>query len=116
MISKMENLIGMFDSKDYGRVLAIRATYESPDGPTAVMLESDGEAICTLSVNMYKPEWSQDSKDLPKDCFCAKNWSENAQIAKDAANSGLFVLRADLPEARSGFVSAPVWQIVEVKQ
>ncbi len=113
MFSKMENLIGMFQSKTFGTVLAIRATYEGPDGPTAVLLEADGEALGVLSVNMYKPESSQDSKDLQKDCFYVKNWSENAQLAEDAAKSALFVLRADLPEARSGFVSSPVWQIVE---
>lgn len=113
MISKMENLIGMFQSKTYGTVLAIRAHYEGPDGPTAVLLEAGGEALGVLSVNMYKPACSQDSKDLPKDCFYVKNWSENADLAAEAADSTLFVLRADLPEARSGFVSAPVWQIVE---
>lgn len=110
----MRELIGTFQTKDYGQARAFKATYGAPNGPIAVLLEADGEPLATLSVNMYKPECSQDSRDLPGACFYVKNWSENEQIAKDAANSGLFVLRADLPEARSGFVSAPVWQIVEV--
>ena len=47
----------------------------------------------------------------PVDCFYVKTWSENEAIASEAMASGLFLHRDDLPEARSGFVSAPVWQI-----
>jgi hypothetical protein len=77
------------------------------------MLENGGEPLATLSVNMYKPECSQDSRDLPRDCFYVKQWAENRDIAEEAWKSGLFTLREDLPIAHSGFVSAPVWQIKE---
>ena len=78
------------------------------------MLElGNGQPLGVLSVNMYKPECSHDSKDLPPNCFYVKLWSENAAIARDAFKSGLFKARDDLPAARSGFISAPVWEIKE---
>lgn len=104
--------IGTYRSRQWGRVNVLRATYGSANGPTAVMLTcEDGEPLATLSVNMYRPECSHDSTDLPADCFYAKEWSENESIAAEAISSGLFVRRDDLPKAKSGFVSARVWQI-----
>jgi hypothetical protein len=108
-----EKRIGSWVSPKWGRVNVFRAKYGGANGPTAVLLESVGEPLATLSVNMYKPECSQDSRDLPRDCFYVKQWSENREIAAEAFASGLFVLREDLPIAHSGFVSAPVWQIKE---
>lgn len=104
--------IGTFNSARWGAVHASRANYEGPDGPLAVMLTTDdGEPLATLSVNMYKPDCSQNSSDLPSDCFYVKSWSENSELAAEALKSGLFLERKDLPSAESGFVSAPVWQL-----
>lgn len=90
----------------------MRGVYGVRNGPVAIQLTAaDGEPLAVLSVNMYKPECSHDSKDLPSGCFYVKNWSENTKLAEEAFASGLFVLRDDLPQAQSGFVSAPVWQI-----
>lgn len=104
--------IGTFNSRQWGAVHAYRRNYESADGPVAVVLTTDdGEPLATLSVNMYTPECSRSSRDLPADCFYVKQWSENEKLAADALKSGLFIERDDLPHAESGFVSAPVWQI-----
>ena len=105
-------LVGKFQSARWGTVVALRAHYCSADGPTAIVLETaDGEPLGKLSVNMYKPYCSHDSRDLPDDCFYVKRWSENEEIAVEALASGLFIERPDLPQATSGEVSAPVWEI-----
>ncbi len=104
--------VGYFQSERWGRVEIVRAQYGTAKGATAIQLYLEsGEPLATLSVNMYKPECSQDSTELPADCFYAKTWSENEEIAKEALESGMFALRKDLPAARSGFVMADVWQI-----
>lgn len=104
--------IGSFISAQYGKVNVLRATYGKAGGPLAILLEcEDGEPLTTLSVNMYKPDCSHDSIDLPSNCFYVKQWSENESIAAEAFNGGLFELRSYLPVARSGFVTAPVWQL-----
>lgn len=103
--------IGAYRSPRWGQVAVLRATYGKADGPTAVILTCEDGPLATLSVNMYRPECSHDSADLPPDCFYVKAWAENEAIADEALASGLFVPRDDLPRARSGFVSAPVWQI-----
>ena len=104
--------IGTFRSPRWGQVDVHRATYGKADGPTAVLLTIEGgEPLATLSVNMYRPECSRSSADLPADCFYVKDWSENEAIAAEAIASGLFERRGDLPPARSGYVTAPVWQI-----
>lgn len=106
--------IGSFHSSTMGAVFVMRTTYKSADGPTAIILEGPGgEPLSTLSVNMYRPECSRDSRDLPKDCFYVKTWGGSHDLlAQDALASGLFKVRDDLPPALSGFVSAPVWEIV----
>jgi len=107
--------IGSFNSPRWGAVIVSRATYGGATGPLAVILKlEDGEPLATLSVNMYRPECSRDSTDLPPDCFYVKQWSENEELAAEAMASGLFVQRDDLPVAESGWVEAPVWQIVGV--
>lgn len=102
--------VGKFESKVYGQALIQVGSY-GHNGPLAVAMTSpkDG-SLGVLSVNMYKPECTQDSRDLPKDCFYVKTWSENEGLAKDAFKSGLFIERPDLPQARSGYVVASVWQ------
>lgn len=109
--------IGAFNSQRWGRVDVLRATYMGPEGPTAIVLQQpDGEPLATLSVNMYEPECSLDSRNLPRDCFYVKRWAENEEISAEALASGLFVERPDLPEAESGYVSAPVWQLTQAAQ
>lgn len=106
--------IGTFMTRRWGNLHAIAATYGAAGGgPLAVLLEDDfGERIATLSVNMYRPECSRDSTDLPEDCFYVKTWGGQEEIAADALASGVFKTRPDLPVADSGFVSAEAWQIV----
>lgn len=96
------------------KIAVFRSTYESPTGPLAIQLidVEEGEPYATLSVNMYKPECSQDSKDLPPNCFYVKDWSENTGIANEMRTSGLFKERPDLPMAASGFVMAEAWELL----
>ncbi len=109
------NHIGTFTSPRWGVVNVLRGTYQAANGPTAIALTlEDGEPLATLSVNMYRPDCSHDSRDLPADCFYVKQWGENEQLADEAIKSGLFKQRDDLPQARSGHVSAPVWQLAGV--
>lgn len=106
------NHIGTFQSAKWGTVCVLRASYGGATGPLAVVLLcANGEPLATLSVNMYEPECSRDSQDLPPDCFYVKQWSENETLAAEALQSGLFTQRPDLPPARSGFIEAPVWQL-----
>lgn len=107
----MQTYLGEFQSSHWGRVTVWKAHYERANGPLAITLEVAGEPLGVLSVNMYKPACSQDSKDLPPGCFYVKTWSENEELAEEALASGLFKVREDLPAARSGFVSAPVWEV-----
>lgn len=105
--------IGQFTSKRWGRVTANQGTYDSATGPIAVTLTSDwGEPLATLSVNMYRPQCSHSSVDLPADCFYAKTYGGNEKLAQEALDSGMFKVRDDLPKASSGFIEAPVFQIV----
>jgi hypothetical protein len=106
--------IGSFMSPRWGHVDVIRASYGGPNGPVAIVLTSpdDPAPIATLSVNMYRPECSQDSRDLPPDCFYVKQWGGQEEVAADALASGLFIERPDLPVAESGYVTAPAWQLV----
>ncbi len=104
--------LGNFRSKQWGPVTVNQATYRAEDGPTAILLDgADGQSLTKLSVNMYRPESSHDSRDLPDDCFYVKTWEENETLAPEAFASGLFIARPDLPQARSGHVTAPVWQV-----
>lgn len=107
----MSGIIGSYNSPRWGLVTAIAANYGGPDGPLAVKLFADGSPLATLSVNLYTPECSHDSWDLPPDCFYAKTWGENEEVAEEALTSGLFLPRDDFPLGRSGFVTAPVWQV-----
>lgn len=101
--------LGTFQSARWGTVRVLRDSYDGAKGPLAVVLQcANGEPLATLSVNMYEP----DSRDLPKDCFYVKQWSENETLAAEALQSGLFTQRPDLPPARSGLIEAPVWQLV----
>lgn len=105
--------IGTFQSARWGNVVASRGNYGGPQGPLAIVLQcEDGEPLATLSVNMYRPECSHDSRDLPAGCFYVKDYGGQEDLAAEALASGLFKTRGDLPEASSGFVSAPAWELV----
>lgn len=108
--------LGTFPSKRWGDVVVLQGTYDRATGPVAIQLTTDEGPLATLSVNMYRPECSRDSKDLPADCFYVKRWGGHEQLADEALASGLFKQRDDLPEARSGYVHAPAWQIVAEEQ
>ena len=104
--------VGTFQSARWGTVTVKRGTYDKADGPTAIALTlADGEPLATLSLNMYKPDCSHDSSALPPDCFYVKEYGSHQDIARDALASGLFEVRFDLPHAKSGFISAAVWQV-----
>lgn len=106
--------IGTFESARWGKVIASKATYERADGPLAIVLQTEnGEPLATLSVNMYRPECSHDSRDLPAGCFYAKDYGGQEEIAAEALASGLFRERDDLPTAYSGYVSAPAWELAQ---
>ena len=105
--------IGTFQSKRWGTVRVLRGTYGSANGPNSIVLQLDtGEPLGKLSVNMDKPDCGPCSWDLPLDCFYAKTWEENEELAAEALATGFFRLRGDLPQAESGRVVASVWQIV----
>jgi len=108
--------IGSFESKQFGKVTVLCGVYERDDGPMAIQLmcntDSFEEPLAKLSVNMYRPECSHDSRDLPVGCFYAKTYGENELIAGEALASGLFRQRDDLPKASSGWVEAPAWELV----
>lgn len=106
--------LGTFKSLRWGTVSVLRATYDSSTGPLAILLElEDGKPLAKLSVNLYRPVCSHDSKDLPAGCFYAKNYSGQEGIAAEAMASGLFRQRDDLPKASAGWIDdIPVWEIV----
>jgi hypothetical protein len=106
--------LGAFKSKRFGLVEVWSGHYDGPQGPLAIQLTSDdGEPLATLSVNMHKPHCSQDSRELPPNCFYAKTWSENEGLAREAIDSSFFQLRPDLPTAASGYVTAEAWELLE---
>ncbi len=111
------NTVGTFQSKRWGKVIVQTGNYGSASGPLAVvLLLEDGEPLANLSVNMYTPQCSRDSRDLPAGCFYAKDYGGQDEIAQEALESGMFKERDDLPEASSGFVMAPVWELVAKEQ
>lgn len=103
-------IIGTYQDPYWGRVTALAGTY-GLNGPLAVTLVVGAEPLATLSVNMYRPECSRDSRDLPPDCSYVKDWSENEEIVEAARASGLFIERPELPVSISGYVCAEVWQL-----
>jgi hypothetical protein len=106
-------MIASFTSKQWGVVRTARSTYMDEDDPLAVfLLNEDGTMLAKLSINMTRPECSQDSRALPPDCFYLKTWAENEELAVEALEAGLFVLRPDLPSSSSGWVEAPAAQLI----
>lgn len=105
--------LGTFETKGYGPVLAIQTTYLSEDGPLAIMLvDLDNIPLTVLSVNLTFPTSNRDSRELPPNCFFVKSWEDNGKIAEEAKSSGLFLPRPDLGTGKSGFVTAPVWEVL----
>jgi hypothetical protein len=88
--------IGTFTSARWGHVIVLAGTYGGPHGPTAIVLQTDlGEPLATLSVNMYWPECSEDSRSLAADCFYVKTWAENEDVLAMAAPRELAELLGD---------------------
>jgi hypothetical protein len=112
----MAKKIGEFQSTRWCVVDVVQSTYLSADGPTAILLESGEHGpLCRLSVNMYRPDCSQDSRELPPNCFYMKDWGQE-DLAAEAQASGLFKLRTDLAPAESGHVQAQAWEIIATKK
>jgi hypothetical protein len=89
---------------NFGLATVITSTYQH-GGATAIVMElQDGEPLCTLSVNI-------EGVKLPEGTFLAKTWSENAEIAKAALDSGLFEDTGK--RVPTGFVEAQVWRFKE---
>lgn len=106
-------MIGSFVSRRWGWVRVERGTYLSADGPLALyLLCEDGEPLAALSVNMYRPACSEDSRELPANCFYLKTWGGNEELAREALDAGLYKLRPDLPTACSGYVQAPAAELL----
>lgn len=102
--------LGTFQSPKWGTVTVLLGTYGKASGPMAVLLhDSDGLPLTKLSVNL------PGSADLPPGCFYVKTWEENTEIAAEALACGLFHHRIDLPQAESGHVTSPVWQLVATR-
>lgn len=92
-------------SQRWGKVVVSTTKYA--DGALAVLLTtSDDDLLARLSVN------TDESTKLPPLCFYAKDWSENAKLAEEALDSGLFRVREDIYPVGSGFVYADCWEIV----
>jgi hypothetical protein len=109
------NIKRTFTSERWGEV-TIHATKYANNGALAVQLTSMGdfgpEPLTTLSVNMAHGQ-NAESKDLPEGCFYAKDWSENEELAHEAAASGWFKFRDDIPPAISGYVCAEAWELLD---
>jgi hypothetical protein len=106
----MGDQIGTFESKRWGKVIAYRDAYAYDNSLAVSLVSWDSEMemnvpLSTLSVHV------ETSPDLGPNCFYAKDWSENAGLAKEALASGLFKVREDLPPVKTGFVIARVWEI-----
>jgi len=103
--------IGTFESERWGAVKVWRDAY-TIDNSLAITLTVWNRdpgldaPLATLSVH------TDASANLPPNCFYAKEWSENEELAAEALESGLFRVREDLPPVITGYTSADVWEVV----
>ena len=74
-----------FPTRQFGTVNVIMSTYRNGDGLAVELVDTNGDSIAMLSVNI--PECSHQLGDGE---FFVKTWSENAELAEDAFLSGLF--------------------------
>ena len=87
-------------------IASIDASRKYGNGTPAVQAYcSDGEAACTVSVNM-----PNDAHRLDDGEFFVKEWSENEIPVGKLIAAGIIVL-TDKPAARSGFVSARIGRL-----
>ena len=88
-----------------GTIAVMRAAYID-GGMTAISLydEADGCPYLTLSVNPREPI------ALGPDEFIAKTWSENAETAALALESGLFEDTGG--RVPMGFVTGEIWRVL----
>jgi len=79
----------------------IDVTYYQNNGSIAVQFKGR-----LLSVNI-----DDISGNLKPGLFCVKNWSENAELAAEAFQTGLFEdTGVKIP---TGFVEAPIWKLLD---
>jgi hypothetical protein len=90
-----------FKTEDFGMVEVIERIYGN--GRTAILLVSaeNGQPVCTLTVNL--PE-----KALQEGEFFVRVSEENADIAEEARESGLFEDTGR--RVTTGFIQAEVWK------
>jgi hypothetical protein len=105
--------IGTMQSKRYGKVAIWKGQYMSNGAMSISLVDQEGP-LATLSVNMDHGQMQDHhSNELPENCFYAKTWQENEEIAAEALASGWFKERPDLPVSHSGFVGAPAWELLD---
>jgi hypothetical protein len=92
----------------YGRA-EVKVTRYPAGGALAVFLEcEDGEPLATFSVNLG-PQGVQTAPDE----FCAKTYSENADLVQPLLDSGWFEVTER--SVASGFTQAPIWRLRDAK-
>jgi hypothetical protein len=88
----------------YGRA-EVKITRYPAGGALAVFLEcEDGEPLATFSVNLG-PYGVRTARDE----FCAKTYSENAELVQPLIDSGWFEVTART--VASGFTQVPIWRL-----
>jgi hypothetical protein len=90
-----------FSTRLFGTANVITDAYRNGGRLAVEIVDDNGEAITTLSVNM--PECSHLLGDGE---FFAKTWSENHDIAEDALASGIF---RDTGRTSGDIVNAQIW-------
>lgn len=99
----------------WGEATVFRTSYATTQ-TLAIMarITETGEPLGKLSVNLAHGQARQ-SKDLPSDCFYAKDWQENEALARECLASGWFEIDFDQPPGVSGFNVYDVWRLRKEK-
>lgn len=106
---KFSDMSRSFQINLYGTIYdcTIRQSKYHGNGTPAIQLvTTDGEDLCTVSVNM------PDSGFLPPDTFFVKDWSENSTIIPQLVELGIIHRRNDIAGCQSGFVTAFAYELV----
>ena len=96
-----EGTMKRFRSRRWGLVEIQEAQYFEPADRIAIQLRAGGEPLAILTINL------PDEPLNPSEMF-VKTWSENAEIAAEALESGLFVDTGK--RVPTGFVEAQIWK------
>lgn len=91
-----------FKSKDWGEVTVEEVKYLD-ENPAFVLYDKNGEELVVLSVNL-----PQEKDRLGPGEFFVKTWSENADLAREALASGLFIDTGK--RVPTGYVEAHIWK------